>query len=204
MGVRPSRVRRLRARRARRLAALWAVAMVAVVVTRPGVVPGIGSREASAGPARPEARSVVQGSTVRGTAPQEDSAAASMAVGTPAPVASMFTIDTVSAVRPVATGVGVWVAARRGLGALGALKLSAEAAPSAIPPSWLALHRPIAVSVEVQGKDLDVLTNAATVRQLLSAMGIEPDGDDRVAPPLQTPLQLSARPALVRFDRIDL
>jgi len=60
------------------------------------------------------------------------------------------------------------------------------------------------VSVEMQGKDLDVLTNAATVRQLLSAMGIEPDGDDRVAPPLQTPLQLPDRPALVRYDRVDL
>jgi hypothetical protein len=55
------------------------------------------------------------------------------------------------------------------------------------------------VSVEVQGKDLDVLTNAATVRQLLSAMGIEPDGDDRVAPPLQTPLH-SWHPVL--FDRV--
>ena len=94
-------------------------------------------------------------------------------------------------VRSVERGVGVWVAARWRPGAFGALEHSAEAAPSAIPPSWLALHRPIAVDVEVQGKDLDVPTTA-TVRQLLSAMGIEPDGDDRVAP-LQTPLH-SSRP----------
>ncbi|HEY7283491.1 MAG TPA: G5 domain-containing protein [Actinomycetota bacterium] len=113
----------------------------------------------------------------------------------------MFSVDTASAARVVEPVVGVWVAARRGAGALGALKLSAEAAPSAIPPGWLALHRPVAVSVEVLGKDLDELTNAATVGQLLSAMGIEPDGDDRVAPPLQTPLHPME---VVRFDRVDL
>ena len=113
----------------------------------------------------------------------------------------MFSVDTASVARVVEPGVGVWVAARRGLGALGALKLSAEAAPSAIPPSWLALHRPVAVSVEVLGKDLDELTNAATVGQLLSAMGIEPDGNDRVAPPAQTPLHPLE---VVRFDRVDL
>jgi hypothetical protein len=115
--------------------------------------------------------------------------------------ASTFAVDSAIDVRSVERGVGVWVAARQGPSALAALKHSAEAAPSAIPPSWLALHRPIAVNVEVQGKGLDVLTNAATVRQLLSAMGIEPDGDDRVAPPLQTPLH-SSRP--IHFDRVDV
>jgi len=117
------------------------------------------------------------------------------------PDASTNALDSAIDVRSVERGVGVWVAARQGPSALAALKHSAEAAPSAIPPSWLALHRPIAVSVEVQGKDLDVLTNAANVRQLLSAMGIEPDGDDRVAPPSQTPLHSSR---LVRFDRVDV
>jgi uncharacterized protein YabE (DUF348 family) len=87
------------------------------------------------------------------------------------------------------------VAASRGASALAAPKVSAEAAPSAIQPSRLALHRPIAVSVEMQGKDLDVSTNAATVRRLLSAMGIEPDGDDRVAPPSRPPFNLPAAPA---------
>jgi hypothetical protein len=113
----------------------------------------------------------------------------------------MFTVDQLAEERPVQSGVGVWVAARRGLGALGALKATVEAAPSAIPPGWLLLHRPVGVSLEVQGKDLEVLTNAATVGQLLSAMGIEPDGDDRVAPSLQTPIPRAAR---VRFDRVDV
>jgi hypothetical protein len=118
-----------------------------------------------------ESRPGVQGSGFRGTTPQQDSAATSVRS------------------KSVERGVGVWVAARWGVSARAALQHSAEAAPSAIPPSWLALHRPIAVSVEMQGKDLDVPTNAATVRQFLSAMGIEPDGDARVASPLQTPLQ---------------
>ena len=174
--------------------------MVGTVLARPLFA----SEPASERSARPDTRPAVQGSTTRGTTSQQDSAASLKVATAPADDASMLTVDPVTAVRPMEPGVGVWVAAMRGVGALGVLKLSAEAAPSAIPPSWLALHRPIAVSVEMQGKDLDVLTNAATVRQLLSAMGIEPDGDDRVAPPLQTPLQLSVRPARVHFDRVDL
>ncbi len=113
----------------------------------------------------------------------------------------MFSVDQLASDRPVEPGVGVWVAARRGLGALGVLKETVEAAPSAIPPGWLMLHRTTAVSLEVQGKDFEALTNAATVRQLLSAMGIEPDGDDRVAPPLQTPLPHAPR---ITFDRVDI
>jgi uncharacterized protein YabE (DUF348 family) len=51
----------------------------------------------------------------------------------------------------------------------------------------------------MQGKDLDVSTNAATVRQLLSAMGIEPDGDDRVAPPSRPPfICLTGRTSQIR------
>ena len=99
-------------------------------------------------------------------------------------------------------GVGVWVAARRGLGALGALKAAAEAAPSAIPAGWLRLHRAVAVTVVVKGKDHDVITNAATVGQLLSAMGIEPDGNDRIAPPLQTPLPHLRHD--IRFHSVDV
>jgi uncharacterized protein YabE (DUF348 family) len=42
--------------------------------------------------------------------------------------------------------------------------------------------RTTAVTVVVLGKDHDVITNAATVRELLSAMGIAPGGRDRVLP----------------------
>lgn len=49
--------------------------------------------------------------------------------------------------------------------------------------------RTVAVTVVVLGKDHEVVTNAGTVRELLSAMGIEPDGDDRVRPSPRTPLR---------------
>jgi G5-linked-Ubiquitin-like domain len=172
------------------MAALWAFAFVAVAV-RTEILPGSSGHPATAGTPAAEARPVVQGST-----------SSREPLRTAARAPSVLAAESTSVVAPVErAGVGVWVAARRGLGALGVLKASAEAAPSAIPPSWLVLHRPIAVSVEVQGKDLDELTNAATVGQLLSAMGIEPDGNDRVAPSTRTPLHSSD---VVRFDRVDV
>jgi rare lipoprotein A len=42
--------------------------------------------------------------------------------------------------------------------------------------------------VVVTGKEHDVLTNAGTVGELLSAMGVRPDPNDRVLPPPSTPL----------------
>lgn len=54
--------------------------------------------------------------------------------------------------------------------------------------NWFSTGEPVGssevtpVHVVVMGKDHDVMTNAVTVRELLSAMGIEPDRDDRVLP----------------------
>ncbi len=56
-------------------------------------------------------------------------------------------------------------------------------ADSPVGPSW-----EVEARVVVKGKEHDVLTNAATVRELLSAMGITPDGNDRVQPSPSTPL----------------
>ena len=50
-----------------------------------------------------------------------------------------------------------------------------------------------AAHVVVLGKDHDVVTNAARVGQLLSAMGIKPDRNDRVSPPPRTPLSPNSR-----------
>jgi rare lipoprotein A len=55
------------------------------------------------------------------------------------------------------------------------------------------------VTVVVKGKAHDVVTNARTVSELLSAMRIEPDGDDEVAPPPDTPLSRTTR---VRYTSI--
>jgi resuscitation-promoting factor RpfB len=71
--------------------------------------------------------------------------------------------------------------------------------------SWFSAGGPagsphvVTARVVVQGKDHDVVTNADTVRELLSAMGIDPDRDDRVLPSLKTPLHDQAR---VSYDRV--
>lgn len=84
------------------------------------------------------------------------------------------------------TDVGVWV--MEGEDSPFA-KLTAE--PS---ENWFSASRTVGSSgtvnarVVVKGKDHDVLTNADTVRELLSAMGINPDGSDRVLPSPGTPL----------------
>jgi uncharacterized protein YabE (DUF348 family) len=58
----------------------------------------------------------------------------------------------------------------------------------------------LAARVVVMGKDHDVLTNATSVGELLSAMGIEPDRSDRVLPPPSTPLSSNAT---IRYVSID-
>jgi rare lipoprotein A len=98
---------------------------------------------------------------------------------------------------PVAGDVGVWVmegvsAPHLMLAARGTERWFTAGAPGG--PSSV-----VAATVVVKGKDHDVITNAATVRELLSAMGIEPDGDDRVLPSPRTPIKNELR---VRFDKV--
>jgi len=64
------------------------------------------------------------------------------------------------------------------------------------PAGW---SQRVSANVVVKGKDHDVLTNADTVRELLSAMGITPDRDDRVLPSPSTPLKVGMH---VRYDAI--
>jgi rare lipoprotein A len=54
-------------------------------------------------------------------------------------------------------------------------------------------------TVVVKGKDHDVVTNAGTVRELLSAMGVGTDRNDRVLPSPRSPLRPGA---VVRYDRV--
>lgn len=96
------------------------------------------------------------------------------------------------------TDVGVWVMEG---GDSPFAKLTAE--PS---ENWFSASQPVGSSgtvnarVVVKGKDHDVLTNADTVRELLSAMGINPDGSDRVLPSPRTPLHQGIN---VRFTDVD-
>ena len=90
-------------------------------------------------------------------------------------------------------GLGVWVVEGLGGRMLGILRgpdRGATSMASGVGP----VHAPaVAATVVAQGKARDVVTNAATVGQLLSAMGMRPDPGDRVIPPLQTPLPIAPR-----------
>ncbi|MEP6759328.1 MAG: RlpA-like double-psi beta-barrel domain-containing protein [Actinomycetota bacterium] len=94
------------------------------------------------------------------------------------------------------TGVGVWVVERPDAGPFGkAVPATEEASASAIGvgPSG------VTVRAVVSGKVHDVSTNAETTEALLTAMGIQPDADDRVVPPPSTPLYDGMT---VRFDQV--
>ena len=100
----------------------------------------------------------------------------------------------------VAKDVGVWVMAGGGsfatklvLGGSPEGSLSARTASGS--------SRIVNAHVVVMGKDLDVLTNAGTVRELLSAMGIDPDRRDRVLPSPGTSLHPGME---IRYVRVDI
>ena len=84
--------------------------------------------------------------------------------------------------------VGIWVVE-------GSDAASVAADPAVVSVGQMPIR---AAHVVVQGKDHDVVTNAATVRQLLSAMGIVPGTNDRVSPPPRTPLQDDMRVVFVK------
>ena len=94
------------------------------------------------------------------------------------------------------TGVGVWVVERPGTGSFGKANPGtdeASASAAGVGPSG------VTVRAVVTGKVHDVSTNAGTTGALLTAMGIQPDADDRVAPPPSTPLHDGMT---VRYDRV--
>jgi resuscitation-promoting factor RpfB len=83
------------------------------------------------------------------------------------------------------TGVGVWVVERPEtdpFGKAGSATEEASASAAGVGPSG------VTVRAVVSGKVHDVSTNADTAGALLTAMGIQPDADDRVVPPPSTPL----------------
>jgi uncharacterized protein YabE (DUF348 family) len=95
---------------------------------------------------------------------------------------------------------GVWV--MEGGGSPGA-KLVLGGAPEGSPSATgtAGASRIVNASVVVMGKDRDVLTNAGTVRELLSAMGIDPRGRDRVRPSPSTVLHPGIE---VRYARVEI
>ncbi|MGZ8581564.1 MAG: ubiquitin-like domain-containing protein [Actinomycetota bacterium] len=94
------------------------------------------------------------------------------------------------------TDVGVWVMAGTGQASVSMPDLLVESDFSA---SSAGTSPAVSAQVVVLGKVRDVLTNADTTGELLSAMGIQPDADDRVRPSPETPLHAGTA---VTFDEV--
>ena len=108
-------------------------------------------------------------------------------------------VDSLAELRAVAgqtSSVGVWVMEGTNGPWSKIAGLVDEGSPSA---SGAGTAPVVAARAVVMGKVHDVLTNAATAGELLSAMGIKPDADDRVRPSPSTPLHPGIR---LRYDRI--
>lgn len=200
MRVRPTRVRRLRIRKAVGNAALVGAVLAVgtlyvaleknVTLVVDGSPQAVRTLSASVGDLLDSSGIVL-----------EDGGVVVPAAATPLADGMTVVVDTEGFDPPVATGpadVGVWVVE----GADGpSAKLAAQSSET-----WFSADRSLgpsrttAVTVVVLGKDHDVITNAATVRELLSAMGIAPDGRDRVLPPPSTPLHPGLR---VRYDDVE-
>jgi resuscitation-promoting factor RpfB len=197
MYVRPTRVRRLRIRRA-----TGNVALIVAVLVVGSLYLALEKNVTLVVDGRPQAvrtlsANVGQLLNARGIVVNVQSSVAPPAA-TPLADGMTVVVDT-SGLRKAASGVGVWVVD----GVTGpAVKLAVQHTEK-----WFSAGEPVGPSrivdarVVVEGKVHDVLTNAATVRELLSAMGIEPDGSDRVLPPPRTPLFDGAS---VRFVDIDV
>jgi uncharacterized protein YabE (DUF348 family) len=205
MRVRPSRVRRLRTRKAIGNAALagavLAVGLLYVALEKNvtlvvnGEPQAVRTLSASVGELLDSSGIALRGKDVVVPPP-----------ATPLADGMTVVVDTLG-VRAAVGGpadVGVWVME----GTVG------PAAKLAILPTEdrFSMNQPVGTSrvvgvrVVVLGKDHDILTNASTVRELLSAMGIEPDGGDRVLPSPRTPLHpgMSVRYADIEFRTREL
>jgi rare lipoprotein A len=201
MPVRPSRVRRLRTRKAMGNAAL----VGAIVATGLAYVAVQKTVTLVVDQERPEAVRTMSGNVgelldAEGIVLESgDLVVPSEATPLADGMTVLVTRDWVTAgVEPDPHSVGVWV--MEGASAPHLLLAGRDAG------DWFSAGNPVErsqvvpASVVVKGKDHDVLTNAGTVRELLSAMGISPDRDDRVLPSPRTPIHAGIG---VRFVQIE-
>ena len=200
MPVRPSRVRRLRARKAMGNALLASVVLVGgltyvaiqktvTLVVDQGRPEAVRTMSASVGELL-DAQGILVGYGDLVTPPTQTSLADGMTV-----IVERGWLDGITGPGP--DDVGVWVMEGATAPHLMLASRSGEDWFSAGDPAgW---SQRVSANVVVKGKDHDVLTNADTVRELLSAMGITPDRDDRVLPSPRTPLIEGMH---VRYDAI--
>jgi uncharacterized protein YabE (DUF348 family) len=198
--VRPSRVRRLRARKAMGNALLASVVLVGglmyvaiqktvTLVVDQGRPEAVRTMSASVGELL-DAQGILVGYGDLVTPPTQTSLADGMTV-----IVERGWLGGITGPGP--DDVGVWVMEGATAPHLMLASRSGEDWFSAGDPAgW---SQRVSADVVVKGKDHDVLTNADTVRELLSAMGITPDRDDRVLPSPRTPLTDRMQ---VRYDAI--
>ncbi len=214
MAVRPTRVRRLRIHRAIQ-ATTFAVSITLVggmwfVASRTHVTLIIGGHAESISTNSENVRELLanEGVTLDGSDRVVPPLATVLADGmtvvvSPAPVApvalsrsSAFGLQDVT-VNQAPTGVGVWTV--EGASSGPAARIAAELAEASASAVDIGTSRVVSVRAVVAGKVHDVLTNARTTRELLSAMGITPGVHDRVRPSSSTPLHVGST---VVFDRV--
>jgi uncharacterized protein YabE (DUF348 family) len=198
--IRPTRVRRLRIRKAAKSAALAATMLLAgtlylavqkqVTLVVDGQPESVRTLSGSVGELLSSKGIVVDAGDVVQPPP-----------ATPLADGMTVVVDTEGVAAPArerSSSVGVWV--MEGV-SLPLLRMAAQPTEN-----WFSAGEPVGPSrvvsarVVVEGKEHDVLTNASTVRELLSAMGIELDRSDRVRPSPQTPLHVGG---VVRYVDVD-
>ena len=198
MAVRATRLRRLRIRQAIRATTALAVASVAVLsylVISKQVTLVVDGRPQAIRTMSADVAELLEGEGI-------DLAAGFSVQPPPATrLADGMTVkvNSLAELRAVAgqtSSVGVWVMEGTNGPWSKIAGLTDEGSPSATGAGTASV---VAARAVVMGKVHDVLTNAATAGELLSAMGIKPDADDRVRPSPSTPLHPGIR---VRYDRI--
>ena len=209
MAVRPSRVRRLRIHRTIRAttiaAGLALVGGVLYIAAQTNITLIVGSHVESISTNSRSVRELLEGEGIslshdtRVRPPLATVLADGMTVVVSPSLAAAAALRDVrtSTVHQALTGVGVW--AVEGTSSGPAVRIAAELVEASASVSRVGTSPVVGVRAVVAGKVHDVLTNARTAGELLSAMGIAPDVDDRVLPLPSTPLHVGAT---VSFDRV--
>jgi uncharacterized protein YabE (DUF348 family) len=198
LAVRPTRVRRLRIRQATRAATALSILVMAtlsylviskqVTLVVDGRPEGIRTMSANVGDLL-EGEGIAMDSGVLVVPPPATDLADGMTV-------TVNSFGELVDVTEQTSGVGVWVVEGTSDSWSRIAGQLVEGSPSASSAGTASV---VAARAVVMGKVHDVLTNAATSGELLSAMGITPDADDRVQPSPRTPLHDGS---LIRFDRV--
>ena len=207
MTIRPTRLRRLRIRRAMQ----GTIAMVGLLLIVGFVHVAVQTHVTLVVDGRPEAlhtsstnvRDLLLGEGISLTAnvsvvpsPATRLADGMTVVVSPAPGAPT---DLTAPVASDPTDVGVWVVA--GTSQAYVSPDADRLVESSVSASSAGSSPAVSVRAVVSGKVHDVLTNAGTAGELLSAMGITPDADDSVQPPPSTPLHEGS---VITYNRVEV